>query len=417
MNRVPNIISGGQTGADRAALNFAIRHGIPHGGWCPKGRLAEDGPIDVRYPLKETPSPNYVQRTEWNARDSDGTVVFSIGEVLTGGSKKTVELAEKHGKPVLHLSRSGGPASPEQALLGFILEHNIKVLNVAGSRASKEPEVGAFVQEVLDKTWPSTGNHSNRLPSIRLTISEHLNGVLRDWRNSLHHFPKNTIQRPHWPIPFFGNPAKALVATVGVNPSSAEFELTRGWADVKTAADWKRRLRDYFKIDVPPHEWFEPWRNGLQTLGMSYEQGTAAHIDVSYRPTMAMLRDKTTDRKEFGQMVERDVAWLFRLLPLCENLRLLLVFGPIVRSDGSTGNLAQFLKDQAQNHGFNVLQHGDLQHAETGRMFFFHEADTHLKESVTIRVERNLTVHGNELRLLLKPTSRHDLHSTGKEGG
>ena len=87
--------------------------------------------------------------------------------------------------------------------------------------------------------------------------------------------------------------------------------MTRGWADVKTAADWKRRLRDYFKIDVPPHEWFEPWRNGLQTLGMSYEQGTAAHIDVSYRPTMAMLRDKTTDRKEFGQMVERDVAGFF----------------------------------------------------------------------------------------------------------
>ena len=208
VNRVPNIISGGQTGADRAALNFAIQHGIPHGGWCPKGRLAEDGPIDVRYPLKETPSPNHVQRTEWNARDSDGTVVFSIGEVLTGGSKKTVELAEKHGKPVLHLSRSGGPASPEQALLGFILEHNIKVLNVAGSRASKEPEVGAFVQEVLDKTWPSTGNHSNRLPSIRLTISEHLNGVLRDWRDSLHHFPKNTIQRPDCPIPFFWKPGQ-----------------------------------------------------------------------------------------------------------------------------------------------------------------------------------------------------------------
>jgi hypothetical protein len=89
------IISGGQTGVDRAALDFAIAHGIPHGGWCPAGRKAEDGTIDLRYQLKETPSSNYVQRTEWNARDSDGTVVFSSAPLLTGGSKKTVELVEK----------------------------------------------------------------------------------------------------------------------------------------------------------------------------------------------------------------------------------------------------------------------------------------------------------------------------------
>src|ERR1019366_9073493 len=135
------IISGGQTGADRAALAFAIAHGIPHGGWCHAGRKAEDGTIDLRYQLKETPSSNYVQRTEWNARDSDGTVVFSIAPVLTGGSKKTVELARKHGKPLIHIARDGGAASPAQALLRFIQEHQIRVLNVAGPRASKEPEV------------------------------------------------------------------------------------------------------------------------------------------------------------------------------------------------------------------------------------------------------------------------------------
>lgn len=82
-------------------------------------------------------------------------MVFSIEETLTGGSKKTVELARKHGKPVLHLSRNGGPASPEIALRRFIQDHGIKVLNVAGPRASKEPEVGAFVLEVLGKAWPS----------------------------------------------------------------------------------------------------------------------------------------------------------------------------------------------------------------------------------------------------------------------
>jgi hypothetical protein len=145
------IISGGQTGADRAALDWAIEHGIPHGGWCPAGRKAEDGTIDPRYTLQETPSSGYVQRTEWNVRDSDGTVVFSIAPVLTGGSKKTIELAHKHHKPVIHIARDGGPASPAQALLGFIRDHKIKVLNVAGPRSSKEPEVGAFVKEVLEE--------------------------------------------------------------------------------------------------------------------------------------------------------------------------------------------------------------------------------------------------------------------------
>ena len=145
------LVSGGQTGADRAALDFAIASGIPHGGWCPKGRRAEDGTIDLCYQLKETPSGGYVQRTEWNVRDSDGTVVFSIAPVLTGGSKKTVLLAHKHHRPVLHISRQGGPASPEQALRRFVQEHGIKVLNVAGPRASKEPDVYGFVKEVLAK--------------------------------------------------------------------------------------------------------------------------------------------------------------------------------------------------------------------------------------------------------------------------
>jgi hypothetical protein len=151
---IQKIISGGQTGADRAALDWAIAHCIPHGGWCPKGRKAEDGPIDPRYQLKETPGSDYVQRTEWNARDSDGTVVFSIAAVLTGGSKKTVDLARRYKKPVLHLSRDGGQLSHELELRQFIERHRIKVLNVAGPQASKEPDVAAFVSEVLDKTWP-----------------------------------------------------------------------------------------------------------------------------------------------------------------------------------------------------------------------------------------------------------------------
>ena len=82
---------------------FAFEHGIPHGGWCPKGPKAEDGPIAAEYLLTELLSFSHPQRTEWNVRDSDGSVIFSVSPILTGGSKKTVDLAIKHNKPWLHL--------------------------------------------------------------------------------------------------------------------------------------------------------------------------------------------------------------------------------------------------------------------------------------------------------------------------
>jgi Circularly permutated YpsA SLOG family len=143
MNSIPKILSGGQTGADRAALDWALKHNLPCGGWCPKERKAEDGPIDPKYPLKETPSASYLQRTEWNVRDSDATVLFSIESTLTGGSFKTVEFARKHQKPCTHLC--AGDKTAANTLRGFVEKHGVKVLNVAGPRASKEPGVGEFV--------------------------------------------------------------------------------------------------------------------------------------------------------------------------------------------------------------------------------------------------------------------------------
>ena len=91
---IRKIISGGQTGADQAALDAAIKLDIPHGGWCPKGRRAEDGPIAPQYRLKETSRSDWRQRTEWKVRDSDGTVIFTIGDKLTRGSKATAKLAD-----------------------------------------------------------------------------------------------------------------------------------------------------------------------------------------------------------------------------------------------------------------------------------------------------------------------------------
>ena len=146
---IQKIVSGGQTGADRAALDFAIEHGLPHGGWCPQGRMAEDGEIDWRYRLKETPSPSYVERTEWNVRDSDGTIILSIAKNLGGGSQLTVQFAMNHKKPYLHLSKSMDGDSAAVKLRQFLEQNQIKILNVAGPRSSTEPAVEEFVKSVL----------------------------------------------------------------------------------------------------------------------------------------------------------------------------------------------------------------------------------------------------------------------------
>ena len=147
MQQIPKIISGGQTGA----LDWALSHQIPCGGWCPKGRKAEDGPIPETYPLRESTSASYLQRTEWNVRDSDGTVLFSVSLALSGGSKKTVEFAKKHKKPCLHLQ--AGQADCERRLRSFVAGNAIAILNVAGPRASKEPDVAKFVTQTLERTF------------------------------------------------------------------------------------------------------------------------------------------------------------------------------------------------------------------------------------------------------------------------
>jgi len=148
---VETIISGGQTGADGAARDFAIARHIEHGGWCPRGRLAEDGIISDRYQLAETPSSDSIQRTEWNVRDSDGTVIFSISPTLTGGSKRTAEFTAKYQKPCLHLSRERDGDGAARKLSEFLAKHPIKTLNVAGPRESEEPDVGVFLRQVLDQ--------------------------------------------------------------------------------------------------------------------------------------------------------------------------------------------------------------------------------------------------------------------------
>ena len=138
---IEKIVSGGQTGVDRAALDVARELGLPCGGWCPKGRKAEDGPIASRYPLQETPSDDYAQRTVWNVRDSDGTLILTRGQP-TEGTALTIEVAGRQGKPHLVMDLN---EQPDRATVrAWTIMHRIRVLNIAGPREEKSP--GSYVQ-------------------------------------------------------------------------------------------------------------------------------------------------------------------------------------------------------------------------------------------------------------------------------
>jgi hypothetical protein len=146
---IERIISGGQTGADRAALDAAIACGFPHGGWCPKGRTAEDGIIPPHYRLEETAGASYLARTEKNVKASDGTVAFTMGE-MGSGTARTRDFAGRHRKPCLHLALHHlNDLEAERRVRAFVAEHAIKTLNVAGSSASREPEVHTRVFTVI----------------------------------------------------------------------------------------------------------------------------------------------------------------------------------------------------------------------------------------------------------------------------
>jgi hypothetical protein len=150
---VLKVVSGGQTGVDRAALDAARSVGLPCGGWCPRGRRAEDGPIDETYPLSETPSEDYAQRTEWNVRDSDGTLVLNRGR-LRGGTVFTVTAAIRLRRPLLVLDLTRGPA-PDEAVR-WIEAQGIAVLNVAGPRESQRRGIGAEARGFLERLFRLT---------------------------------------------------------------------------------------------------------------------------------------------------------------------------------------------------------------------------------------------------------------------
>jgi hypothetical protein len=148
-----SVVSGGQTGVDRAALDAARACGLPCGGWCPRGREAEDGRIDPVYPLAETPDADYAQRTEWNVRDSEATLVLTRGRPR-GGTAFTIAVARRLGRPLLvvDLDEAGSPDEARR----WIESGKIAVLNVAGPRESQQPGIGRQARAFLEQLFRLT---------------------------------------------------------------------------------------------------------------------------------------------------------------------------------------------------------------------------------------------------------------------
>jgi hypothetical protein len=152
--RPVKIISGGQTGADRGGLIAAAILGYEHGGWVPKGRLAEDGKVPDCYPVTECESTDYRVRTKLNVQCSDATIVFSFEEVPTGGTKLTLKLVCEEKQPGMHmvLTKKSSIESNKRvakAVREWLDEKEPRVLNVAGPRESKAPGIKDCVAEVM----------------------------------------------------------------------------------------------------------------------------------------------------------------------------------------------------------------------------------------------------------------------------
>lgn len=148
---VTRVVSGGQTGVDRAALDWAIANGIEQGGWCPKGRRAEDGVIHARYQLHETSSVKYAQRTKWSVRDSDGTLILNVGAV-EGGTLSTLRFVEQLRKPRRLVDLADCVSDSDLALvISWLLEERIVTLNVAGPREEKRPGIYEMTRGFLER--------------------------------------------------------------------------------------------------------------------------------------------------------------------------------------------------------------------------------------------------------------------------
>ena len=152
MRRAPRPCLSGRPGADRAALDWAIAYRIIHGGWCPKGRKAEDGPLAGRYQLRETDSAGYRQRTKCNVLDADATLIL-YRDRLEGGSLLTRDLATGHGKPLLLCDLHDPAEELLAAWQDWLLSHPVAILNIAGPSEARNPGIYLQASALLDLFW------------------------------------------------------------------------------------------------------------------------------------------------------------------------------------------------------------------------------------------------------------------------
>ena len=146
---IGKVVSGGQTGVDRAALDAAIEAGIGCGGWCPRGRRAEDGVVAAHYPLKETRGSDYMDRTRRNVEDSDGTLIIAPGEP-TGGTLATLVHARRIGKPAMVVDPADHIGNVSLGgIADWLNSHQIHVLNIAGPRESGHPGIYLEARDLI----------------------------------------------------------------------------------------------------------------------------------------------------------------------------------------------------------------------------------------------------------------------------
>jgi len=164
---IRKIVSGGQTGADQGALDAAIRLGIPHGGWIPRGKKTENGVLPEKYTLREMPTTGYPERTEKNVIDSDGTVILSHGK-LAGGSEYTRKMAIKHGRPWIHFDlNQTSEFNAAMMLAKWARKNHIEVLNVAGPRASHDPGIYKATTDIIESAVFLTQISDNPPESVK----------------------------------------------------------------------------------------------------------------------------------------------------------------------------------------------------------------------------------------------------------
>jgi len=184
---IEKIVSGGQTGADQAALDVALELDMPHGGWIEKGRKTENGILPEKYKLKEMATSDYYKPAEQTVVDSDGILIISHGK-LKNGSAITLKLAKKHHRPWLHIDLNAMNAfKATKTVNSWIVQYNVKVLNVAGPQASKDPDIYKATKKILRSViafgiittdMADSSQAAHRLPR---TVEEAVDQLISEW--------------------------------------------------------------------------------------------------------------------------------------------------------------------------------------------------------------------------------------------